>query len=106
MRYLAAMHVSDMSEALMLPPVLDLTCAESLHDDLQACMTHGAVHGAVRVDGSAVERVGTACLQLLAAAAVTVRAQGREFNLLTPSEPLLHAVRDVGLSNLLMQGAG
>jgi len=96
------MHVSDMSEALLLPAVLDLTCAETLHDDLQACMTRGNV----RVDGSAVERVGTACLQLLAAAAVTVRAQGREFNLLTPSEPLLHAVRDVGLSSLLMQGAG
>jgi chemotaxis protein CheX len=96
------MHDSDMPETLLLPPVLDLTRAESLHGDLQAWMARDA---AVRVDGRAVERVSTACLQVMAAAAVTAHAHGRSFKMLTPSETLLNALRDLGLSNLLMPEA-
>jgi anti-anti-sigma regulatory factor len=81
-----------------LPPVLDLACAEDLHQKLQeAC----AQDGPVTLNGAAVERVSTACLQLLVAAAISARARGLAFALHAPSPVLRAAVEDLGLAPFL-----
>jgi anti-anti-sigma regulatory factor len=83
---------------LPLPPRLDLTQADALHGELQC---HLAQDEAIRIDGSAVELVSTACVQLLVAVAVTAHAHGRTFELMAPSRILSHAARDLGLSACL-----
>jgi anti-anti-sigma regulatory factor len=83
---------------LPLPQGLDLTGADALHGSLQSCLERDVV---LRIDGSAVELVSTACLQVMVAAAMTARGRGGEFELMAPSRPLRDAARDLGLSPAL-----
>jgi len=79
----------------MLPPLLDLTRADTLHSELQALV---AQETDVKIDGSRVERVSTACVQLLVAARMMARAHGGTLALLAPSPVLSQAVQDLGLA--------
>ena len=91
-------HLADDRPALALPPVLDLIRADALHAELQACMSRDE---ALRIDGSAVELVSTACLQVLVAAARAAQARERTFELMSPSHILGNAARDLGLAACL-----
>jgi anti-anti-sigma regulatory factor len=84
--------------ALRLPPSLGLTAADALHGALQHRVAHGAP---LVIDGSDVELVSTACLQLLVAAAARAQAIGAEFRLIAPSAVLAQAVRDLALADSL-----
>ena len=66
--------------------------------DLRATL---AEHGALLLDGSAVEYVSTACAQILVAAALAARAGGHAFTLAAPSIVLQHALHDLGLGAML-----
>jgi chemotaxis protein CheX len=66
---------------LRLPPLMDLRSAASLARDLLA--RRGAP---VRLDASAVERLGGLGLQVLLSARLTWRADGIEFIVADPSE--------------------
>lgn len=87
---------------LLLPRALDLTRADALHGALQECMGRDAP---VRLEASAVETVSTACLQVLVAAAMSACGQGRSFAVLSPSDALRDAARDLGLGTILGMGA-
>ncbi|SFK16413.1 STAS domain-containing protein [Falsiroseomonas stagni] len=84
-------------EAYRLPPELDLAAAESLAAALRALLPDGPI----RVDGGAVERAMTPCLQVLAAAAATARARGIVFRLEHPSAAMVDAIEDLGLGKAL-----
>jgi anti-anti-sigma regulatory factor len=51
------------------------------------------------LDGSGVERVSTACLQVLVAACRAVRARGKMFRIDAPSPLLRAALTDLGLAD-------
>ncbi len=90
-------------DPLSLPASLDLTGADALRTQLQDCL---ASHDTVLIDGSAVERVSTACLQVLVAARTEAGGQGQSFTLTAMSTALGSAVRDLGLLAALgVQGA-
>lgn len=78
---------------LTLPASLDLTGAEALRDALRA----GLQEGALRLDGAAVERVSTPCLQVLAAAVASARGAGIDFRLASASPVLRAAIADLDL---------
>jgi chemotaxis protein CheX len=84
--------------ALCLQSSLDLTRADSLHATL---ITSFEQDGPLTIDGSTVERVSTACIQLLVAAALKARDHDRPFSLHKPSAVLAQAVRDLGLASFL-----
>jgi chemotaxis protein CheX len=79
-----------------LPPVLDLAYAERLQQSLQDVCTR---ESPLVVNGQAVERVSTACLQVLIAAARAARMHDREFRLQSPSPALSAAIEDLGLAH-------
>jgi len=85
-----------MTSALPLPldGTLDLAAAEALHGSLMAQLAEGGI----ALDGAAVERVGTPCLQLLAAAARTARTRQMPFRLQRASAALRAAIVDLGLA--------
>lgn len=82
-----------------LPAVFDLLFAAPLRDMLVFDIGAGRP---VRLDGSAVERVATVCLQILVAAAQAARRTGVEFRLERPSAALAEAIADLGLTKELM----
>lgn len=79
--------------ALALSPSLDLTEAEGLCQALR----QGLLQGGLVLDGSAVERVSTPCLQVLAAAAASAAASGAVFRLCHASSALSTAISQLGL---------
>jgi anti-anti-sigma regulatory factor len=85
---------------LTLPAQLDLGALHGLKEDLLAA---AALNGDLSLDGSQVERVGTPAMQLLLAAASAFSADNRRFMLRSPSEPLVSALADLGLSAELRQ---
>ncbi len=89
--------------ALRLPSSLDLTRADALQGDLLARTGRAAP---LVIDGRAVERVSTPCLQLLVAAAAGARAHGLAFELMAASDVLDGAARELGLAAALgLKGA-
>lgn len=85
------------TEALLLHPILDLTKLEELYDGLRERVAAAEII----LDGSAVERVTTPCLQLLAATAkAAMRGEGI-FVLKTPSPALIAAIQDLGLGEFI-----
>lgn len=81
-----------------LPAMLDLAGADLLHRQLRLACT---LENAVVLDGSLVERVSTACVQVLVAAAVATRARGLCFTLMRASPALMTALDELGLTMLL-----
>lgn len=80
-----------------LPAVLDLPAAEPFCRSLRDALMLEALD----LDGSAVERVTTPCLQLLISASMSAAAQGVAFRISAPSPALRAAVADLGLGDLL-----
>jgi len=72
-----------MTATVVLAPVLDLRAAEPLKGELLAARGQ-----ALTLDGSAVERLGGLCLQLLLSAIRTWRADGQALTFVNPSEAL------------------
>jgi anti-anti-sigma regulatory factor len=81
-----------------LPQILDLSQADGLQAELESRV---AQDRSLRMDGGRVERVSTACLQVLAAAALACRSGGGSFTVETPSPALRLAIQDLGLAPLL-----
>ena len=79
-----------------LPAILDLGAATPLWTNLVA--TRGA---ALTLDASRVERLGAPCLQVLMAAAVSWRADGKGFTIADPSPAFLNSLRLMGAEHLL-----
>jgi anti-anti-sigma regulatory factor len=86
---------------LRLPPVLDSGGAEGLRRGLQESLARS---GGVAVQGGDVERVSTACLQVLVAAARTARSRGQTFRLEAASSCLHTALEELGLSAVIAGG--
>jgi anti-anti-sigma regulatory factor len=89
--------------SFVLPPDLDLTRADALHAALLPCIGQDAP---LVIDGHAVDRISTACLQVLVAACVTARGRGQGFAMLAPSAKLGKAAQDLGLSAWLAPEPG
>jgi len=82
-----------------LPAVFDLLFAAPLRDLVVFDIGAGRP---VRLDGSAVERVSTLCLQILVVAAQAAQRAGTEFRLARPSAALAEAIADLGLTKELL----
>ena len=87
---------------LPLAAELDLDAATPLRDRLVEALDAG--HGLV-LDGAAVERVSTACLQVLVAAAREAARSGLSFLITNPSHVLAAAVADLALQDVLPSGS-
>ncbi|WP_309090152.1 STAS domain-containing protein [Phenylobacterium sp.] len=82
---------ADTPAAVRLPPVLDLTAAAPLARQLEELRGR-----AVALDGSAVQRLGGQCLQVLLSARATWLADGQAFSLTDPSDELTAALLLLG----------
>lgn len=78
----------------ILPPVLGLTEAEPL-----AALLLSRRGAPLVLDGSAVERLGAQCLQVLLAARHTWEADGQPFRIETPSQAFTEAAHIFGASS-------
>ncbi len=78
-----------------LPAVLDLNAAGPLASQLLA--RRGSP---LTVDGSAVERMGAQCLQVLLAARKTWELDGQAFELMAPSNAMTTALTAFGAESL------
>lgn len=82
----------------LLPASLDTAAASPLRLELRTLVD---AHEPVMLDGSAVERIGQACLQVLAAAQIAATAAGLAFAIDMPSPPLTEMAGLAGLATLL-----
>lgn len=89
-------------DLVALPAELGLAAAEPLRAALVRAIDAGA---ALTIDGAAVERISTACLQVLLAAARAAERGGMAFRIINPSQVLSDAVRDLALQDHLPMGA-
>ncbi len=81
-----------------LPPVMDLTAAGPLATEF---LSHRGTP--LMVDGSAVERLGAQCLQVLLAARNAWAADGHAFSIESPSAALAETLAAMGAADLLSQ---
>lgn len=82
------------SNTIVLPDLLDLTAAEPLQRALLDCARNGDLPV---VNGAAVERVSTAAVQVLLAAAADARSRGTTLQLRDLSAVLTDAFADLGV---------
>jgi chemotaxis protein CheX len=82
----------------ILPATLDRLAAETLCRALQDRLLAGQP---LRLDGSGVERVCTASLQVLLAASRSAAAREVPFTVTAPSDALIEALADLGLPGAL-----
>ena len=91
--------VNDKDDGVFAPPaVLDLTAAEPLH---RALLDRVRAGDPLVVAGAAVERVSTAVIQVLLAAATEARSRGSSFLLRDASPVLTDALVDLGVASHL-----
>ncbi len=83
---------------LPLPAVLDTAAAPALRNLL---VQHLATGAPLLLEGSGVERIGQACLQVLVAAETAAQAAGVAFAIECPSPALTDMTALAGLSPLL-----
>jgi chemotaxis protein CheX len=79
---------------LVLPSLLDLTAAETL---CRSFLERLSAFDSIVIEGAEVDRVSTAAIQVLLAAAEDARSRGISFQLNEPSEALADALSDLGL---------
>ncbi len=89
-----------MTASLMLAPVLDLNAAEPLKAELLAC--RGAD---LTIDGSAVDRLGGLCLQVLLSARRTWAADGVNLRLGSVSQAFAEQWAAFGAPDFNTEGA-
>lgn len=94
----ANVMTEDSESVSILPATLDRLAAESLCRTLQDGLLAGRP---LQLDGSGVERVSTACLQVLLAAARSAAAREVPFAVTAPSDALIEALADLGLAGTL-----
>jgi chemotaxis protein CheX len=78
-----------------LPPVLDMRAARQLKSNLRTVL---ASRGPCVIDAEAVDRVCTACIQILAAFFEAARRDGIAVVLLRPSQAFAESLDALGLS--------
>lgn len=84
---------------LALPPILDLPAAAPLKQQLESALADTA---GVIIDASGVQRVTTACLQVLASAVKTVaETGGAPLHFQNPSPPFIEVVTMLSLAPAL-----
>lgn len=83
-----------------LGSVLDIRQAERLKQVLGQALENG---NQIKVDASPVERLSTACAQILIAATAAMETAGIPFTLLHPSQDFVDAFDDLGLLPVLKQ---
>ena len=83
-----------------LGSALDMRQADRLKQALEQALVKGRV---IKVDASLVERLSTACVQILIAATAAMEKAGIAFTLLRPSEVFVESFNDLGLRPVLMQ---
>jgi anti-anti-sigma regulatory factor len=86
------------SDPIHLSSVLDVLAAAPLCEELRTRLSSDEL---LELDGSAVERVSTACLQIILTASITARSQGAALRLTAPSPALSQAIADLGLDHSL-----
>ena len=96
------MTETNVPRATMLPAELGLVAAEPLRAELASAIDAGIP---LEIDGAAVERISTACLQVLLAAARAAARGDLSFRIVNPSQVLTDAVRDLALHDHLPMGA-
>ena len=83
---------------MVLPPTLDRLAVEPLCQTLQERLAAGE---ALLVDGRQVERVSTASVQVLLAAARSAATRDLSFRVSSASGALIEALDDLGLTGFL-----
>lgn len=86
------------SHEVVLPAEIGIQEAEALRLELLALIASGAP---VVIGAAAVQRIGTAGLQVLASLAKTLDANGVPLTLREPTAALIDAARCLGLHGLL-----
>lgn len=96
------MAEAEESDGVVLPPVADLTAAAPLKSRLEAALASGS---GLTVDASAVQRISSPCLQVLAAAVASfATAGGAALAIGDPSDAFRETVSVLGLTNALKLG--
>lgn len=90
-----------MPQVLVLPSELNIIRVAALRDEWLAWLAGLEAGAAPALDGSAVDDVDAAGVQLLAALERSLAARGLGWRLATPSAALCEACRALGLSGLL-----
>ncbi|WP_363346896.1 STAS domain-containing protein [Methylocystis echinoides] len=88
-----AEHAQASLYEVTLPEALDLRAALPLANSLLS-----ARGGAIRLDGSQVKTVGAQCMQVILSARHTWERDGLPLTIINPTEDLLNAFVDAGLS--------
>lgn len=88
---------------VMLDDPLDIAAAEGLKTRFSEAV---AASGDPVLNGSAVARLTTPCLQLFVSLARSLEAQGRTFSIEAPSEAMRQAFVDAGLAHEFNQWSG
>lgn len=83
-----------MPGVVTLPAVIDLTYARPLHQQMLETIAESA---AVVIDGAAVERASTPCIQVMVAAARRAEKDDVEYRVQQASENLIAAFDALGL---------
>lgn len=96
----AEFHIDGDHVSIKLGSVLDLAASDNLREKF---LEASASVVDLEVDGSAVDRVGTACLQVLLSAAKTMRSRGGRFSMRQTSPALRAGMIDLGLQDELMR---
>ena len=93
--------MSDVAQNLSLigAPILGITACRDWHRDLDQALNSHAV--AIVLDMSSVEKIDTACLQLLTAFVLKARANGIALRWHEPSEHFLSVVNSLNLNAAL-----
>lgn len=89
------------AQSIKLPAVISIAEAHKLRDDLRKLLNSEAD---VSIDASAVERIDTAGLQLLAAFAESIEHSRRAFTWQDVGPAVISGARRLGLSRLLRLG--
>lgn len=87
---------------VMLPPVIDVTAAPAVLESLRWALHE---QRGLKIDGSEVQEIGTAGIQMLIAAAIALEKRGEQLELHAPSDEILAAAQELGLYGALFTRA-
>ncbi|QPM89588.1 STAS domain-containing protein [Pseudooceanicola algae] len=82
-----------MTEPLVLQPKLDLPAAAPLAEELKTRMT-----GDVQLDAKDVTQIGSLCLQVILAAATSLKAGGHSLSLTNVNDRVVEQLAQMGFS--------
>lgn len=85
-------------QKLVLPAIADLAAAEGLRDSLLAAVAAGAEDDDLILGAAGVERISTACIQVILSAQDSLAGSGRRIRLDQPSEAVRDAFDRLGLA--------